>query len=1185
MMISSPHPRRIRVLDSTMAHAHCVPCPAPPPASPTSPRSPRPPRPSPFLPVRKMSLRLSIAGFQLGQPSRNRRHSWQPGALLSADPQYEQRSVSLEALDPLEMERVQCGGLGRRDPRRAPITHYSEDLESLLSLTEEETGSDSQLFSLKEKQSTLLQDYSVSVPSLFTIPSKCQPAHANHRLCSHVQGSSLNSLLGGSTQSVDAELGGELWRSEERTEGKGVQRVESGEKSGSLRSLVRSLSFLGKMAGNRKNKEKERMKEREKEAREREARYSNGHLFTSLTVSATTLCSACNKSITAKEALSCPTCNVTIHNRCRDTLANCAKMKQKQQKLALVRNSSALQNVALRSKTPMIKERPSSAIYPSDSLRQSLLGSRRGRSTLSLNKSVSTNNIAGNLNDDSPLGLRRILSQSTDSLNFRNRAMSMESLNDDGEVYYASMLEELEREGRDFEADSWSLAVDSSYLQNHRKDVTKRQDVIYELIQTELHHVRTLRIMEGVFRRGMLEEVLLEPGVAHAVFPCLDQLVALHSRFLGQLLSRRNNSLEPGSATNFTIHQLGDVLVDQFSGHNADEMRKCYAEFCSRHLKAVKLYKELLARDKRFQHFIRRVSRGPLLRRHGVQECILLVTQRITKYPVLIQRILDNTKGSDEEAESLSQALVLIRELLSSVDQQVQELEYTQRLQEIRAKLDPRAETEVRGGGIFRGGELQRRRLIHEGTLLWKTAQGSRLKDVQVLLMTDILVFLQEKDQKYFFPCLDKPSVLSLQKLIVRDIANQERGMFLISDSNPPEPPEMYELHAASKDDRNNWMKIIQEAVRQCPSREDFPLIETEDKALLRRLRADIQQKDREVLELLQERVTLFFDLAEVTAGQELTCPNNCRNVFRADTPHAPQAERLLNNAIAEVDRLSELLLGSSIELPKSSSSNNVQNHTETPMSNGETVSVNGTHDGNSPSQKDNNGNQLQDRTPNEEVCQRLVNLSTHLHALQAAVIRQDSILELCLRDCSTPCSAPPTPTSVPLGPSPVRLSRSLSRDALLEGVSIAAGEQALLQRQFSLLQEEVGRLRPLEAKLRDSEKARVQLETQLRDLQATFSGNTTQNSSDTTSVQQTPAQTRGSDGGQVPLAPLACQETVDQLDGVQEGSEEEESEEEEEVRISPRSDSPRDLQDIPEESECGTEAPDGEAGPDTAHS
>uniref|UniRef100_A0A8C7M0I0 Rho/rac guanine nucleotide exchange factor (GEF) 2 n=1 Tax=Oncorhynchus mykiss TaxID=8022 RepID=A0A8C7M0I0_ONCMY len=806
------------------------------------------------------------------------------------------------------------------------------------------------------------------------------------------------------------------------------------------------------------------MKEREKEAREREARYSNGHLFTSLTVSATTLCSACNKSITAKEALSCPTCNVTIHNRCRDTLANCAKMKQKQQKLALVRNSSALPNVALRTKTPMMKERPSSAIYPSDSLRQSLLGSRRVRSGLSLSKSVSTQNLAGNLNDDSPLGLRRILSQSTDSLNFRNRAMSMESLNDEGEVYYAAMLEELEREGKDFEADSWSRAVDPSYLQTHRKDVIKRQDVIYELIQTEFHHVRTLRIMEGVFRQGMLDEVLLEPGVAHAVFPCLEQLMALHTRFLSQLMTRRTHSLAPGSnaCTNFLI----PVVCFQFSGQCADEMRKAYAEFCSRHPKAVKLYKELLARDKRFQHFIRRVSRGPLLRRHGIQECILLVTQRITKYPVLIQRILDNTKGSEEEAQSLAQSLSLIRDLLSSVDQQVAELERTQRLQEIRARLDPRAQAEVRGGGVFRGGELLRRTLLHEGTLLWKT-QGSRLKDVQVLLMTDILVFMQEKDQKYLFPCIDKPAVLSLKNLIVRDIANQERGMFLISDSTPP---EMYELHGASRDDRNNWMRLIQQTVSSCPSREDFPLIETEDKALLRRLRADIQQKDREVLELLQERVTLFSDLAEVTGGcQEVTPPTNSRNIFRADTPYAPQAEYLLTDAISEVDRLSELLLGSNIELPKSNGSTNDYNDF---MFCGCSLSF-----------QDRNGNQLQDRPLNEEVCQRLVNLSAHLHSLQAAVIHQDSVLELRLHEGTGPASSgSSTPTPTPPNSFP-RLCRSMSRDTGLDAGMVAAmGEMAMLQKQHDLLQEEVVRLRPLEARLRDSERTRAQLEQQIRD-------------------------------------------------------------------------------------------------------
>lgn len=62
-------------------------------------------------------------------------------------------SLSLENLDPAEMERLVFGALGGRgagrDPRRAPITHYTQ-AESLLSLTEEEAGSKPQIFPLLE---------------------------------------------------------------------------------------------------------------------------------------------------------------------------------------------------------------------------------------------------------------------------------------------------------------------------------------------------------------------------------------------------------------------------------------------------------------------------------------------------------------------------------------------------------------------------------------------------------------------------------------------------------------------------------------------------------------------------------------------------------------------------------------------------------------------------------------------------------------------------------------------------------------------------------------------------------------------------------------------------------------------------------------------------------------------------
>ncbi|XP_078123796.1 rho guanine nucleotide exchange factor 2 isoform X2 [Sander vitreus] len=879
---------------------------------------------------------------------------------------------------------------------------------------------------------------------------------------------------------------------------------------------------------NQRNKEREHMREREKVAREREARYSNGHLFTSLTVSGTTLCSACNKSITAKEALSCPTCNVTIHNRCRDTLPNCAKMKQRQ-KTAPMRNNS-LQNVTLRTKTPGMRERPSSAIYPSDSFRQTLLGSRRGRSSLSLSKSVSTNNITGTLNDDTPLGLRRILSQSTDSLSFRTRAMSVESLNDDGDNYYTSVLEELELEGQDFKADSWSMAVDNNYLQTHRKNVIKRQDVIYELIQTELHHMRTLRIMERVFRQGMLDELQLDPCTVHAMFPCLDQLIRIHSHFLAQLLLRHNSSLQSGSSRNFTIHQLGDILLEQFSGQCADDMRKTYAEFCSRHLKAVKLYKELLARDKKFQCFIRRMSRGPLLRCHGVQECILLVTQRISKYPVIVQRILDNTTDDGEEASFLAQALSMVRELLSSIDQQMEDLEQTQRLQEIQAKLDQRSEAKVRDGGLFKPGELSRRRLVHEGTLFWKTP-GSRLKDTQVLLMTDILVFLQEKDQRYIFPCLDKSPVLSLQNLIVRDIANQERGMFLISDSSPP---EMYEFHAASKEEKNIWIRHIQRTVSRCPSREEFPLIETEHKAHLRRLKAELQQKDREMLELLQERVTLFCDLAEVTSGHEGLQPPITRYLFRADTAQAPRAEKLLLDATTEVDRLSELLLGSSVDIPLPWQ----HNHMEVVETSDQDLSLNG----------------AQDFFAAKKIYQRLVNLSVYLHALQGAVIKQDSILELLLQPQDT------------VAPSAGGVWRPFWRDGGNREANPGStiGELALLQRQHSLLQEELLRLRDAESRFKDSERARAKLEKHVRHMKV-CSGNTPasqqlgEQDSQPASLQPGKEVSTGAD------TLWASQQPAHQSDGLQDGSD---------VEVDMTSDdddgtaseSSKDLQDIPEE-------------------
>lgn len=59
----------------------------------------------------------------------------------------------------------------------------------------------------------------------------------------------------------------------------------------------------------------------------------------------------------------------------------------------------------------------------------------------------------------------------------------------------------------------------------------------------------------------------------------------------------------------------------------------------------------------------------------------------------------------------------------------------------------------------------------------------------------------------------NKPSVISLQKLIVREVAHEEKAMFLICASS--NEPEMYEIHTTSKEERNTWMTNIRQAVER----------------------------------------------------------------------------------------------------------------------------------------------------------------------------------------------------------------------------------------------------------------------------------------------------------------------------------------------------------------------------------
>ncbi|CAM9156893.1 unnamed protein product [Bubo scandiacus] len=115
------------------------------------------------------------------------------------------------------------------------------------------------------------------------------------------------------------------------------------------------------------------------------------------------------------------------------------------------------------------------------------------------------------------------------------------------DAYSVSLRSEIEADAHEFEAECWSVAVEQSYAKRQKKDVIKRQDVIYGLMQTEMPPVRTLKVTLKVYSKAMREKLQFPNAVIHKLFPCVDELLVVPGQFLLQLKERQKESLEEGS--------------------------------------------------------------------------------------------------------------------------------------------------------------------------------------------------------------------------------------------------------------------------------------------------------------------------------------------------------------------------------------------------------------------------------------------------------------------------------------------------------------------------------------------------------------------------------------------------------------------------------------------------------------
>lgn len=95
--------------------------------------------------------------------------------------------------------------------------------------------------------------------------------------------------------------------------------------------------------------------------------------------------------------------------------------------------------------------------------------------------------------------------------------------------------------------------------------------------------------------------------------------------------------------------------------------------------------------DQTFAEWYKHCLQNPLLKKKGIPECILFVTQRLTKYPLLIQPLLKSSADDKIEHEKLLKAMHLVKEILIDVDSRVADKDKEDRQLDIFARTEAKS--------------------------------------------------------------------------------------------------------------------------------------------------------------------------------------------------------------------------------------------------------------------------------------------------------------------------------------------------------------------------------------------------------------------------------------------------------------------------------------------------------------
>ncbi|KAJ3099858.1 hypothetical protein HDU96_010540 [Phlyctochytrium bullatum] len=219
----------------------------------------------------------------------------------------------------------------------------------------------------------------------------------------------------------------------------------------------------------------------------------------------------------------------------------------------------------------------------------------------------------------------------------------------------------------------WVSVVAQADFERLTLEERKRQEAIYELIQTEQAYVRDLQIIFEVFYQPMAQ--YLSQQDINTIFSNLEDILMTNTIILSDWEEAQKQS-------NYVIMNIGKLF-----SRNAAAL-DCYKKYCSNLMVASKLLQKRRSENDRLQEFLKTAQRSPQCRSLDLSSFLLQPMQRVTRYTLIFKQILHYTNQSHPEHAEVMQAFQLADRMATLVNMAAREQESREKIEALAMLID-----------------------------------------------------------------------------------------------------------------------------------------------------------------------------------------------------------------------------------------------------------------------------------------------------------------------------------------------------------------------------------------------------------------------------------------------------------------------------------------------------------------